>query len=302
MNKIVEEESTNMEYALEVRGLTKHYGNFALDQVSLLVPYGMVVGFIGENGAGKSTTIKAILNLIHKETGDIYIFGHQMEKNGRAGMGKDQWKEQLGVIFDECNMPVELTAKEIQQIMKEFYRTWEEKKFLDYLRQFQVPADKKVKNLSRGMKMKLSIAIALSHDSRLLILDEGTSGLDPVVRNEMMDIFREFIEDGKHSVLISSHITSDIEKIADYIVILHQGKVVLEETKDDLLEQYVMIQCTKEQMSKIPADQIIGKMENAYGAHVLVKNAARWKQEGFVVDHASIEDILLYIVKRDEVR
>ena len=156
--------------------------------------------------------------------------------------------------------------------------------------------------MSKGMKMKLSIAIALSHDSRLLILDEGTSGLDPVVRNEIMDIFREFIEDGGHSVLISSHITSDIEKIADYIVILHQGKVVLEETKDDLLEQYVMIQCTKEQMVKIPTEQIIGKMENAYEAHVLVKNAAGWKQEGFVVDHASIEDILLYIVKRDEVR
>lgn len=298
---MMEEENMNMEYALEVRGLTKHYGDFVLDQVSLQVPYGTVVGFIGENGAGKSTTIKAILNLIHKETGDIYLLGHPMESNEKAG-GSNQWKEQLGVIFDECNMPVELTAKEIHHIMKEFYRTWEEKKFFDYLRQFQVPTDKKVKDLSKGMKMKLSIAIALSHDSRLLILDEGTSGLDPVVRNEIMDIFREFIEDGEHSVLISSHITSDIEKIADYIVILHQGKVVMEETKDDLLEQYVMIPCTKEQMAKIPADQIIGKMENAYGAHVLVKNATRWKQEGFVVDHASIEDILLYIVKRDEVR
>ena len=298
MNGMREEENTNMEYALEVRGLTKHYGDFVLDQVFLQVPYGAVVGFIGENGAGKSTTIKAILNLVHKETGDIYLLGHPMEGNEKED-GSNQWKEQLGVIFDECNMPVELTAKEIHHIMNELYRTWEEKKYFAYLSKFQVPTDKKVKDLSKGMKMKLSIAIALSHDSRLLILDEGTSGLDPVVRNEIMDIFREFIEDGGHSVLISSHITSDIEKIADYIVILHQGKVVLEETKDDLLEQYVMIQCTKEQMVKIPTEQIIGKMENAY---VLVKNAARWKQEGFVVDHASIEDILLYIVKRDEVR
>ena len=298
MNGMREEENTNMEYALEVRGLTKHYGDFVLDQVFLQVPYGAVVGFIGENGAGKSTTIKAILNLVHKETGDIYLLGHPMEGNEKED-GSNQWKEQLGVIFDECNMPVELTAKEIHHIMNELYRTWEEKKYFAYLSKFQVPTDKKVKDLSKGMKMKLSIAIALSHDSRLLILDEGTSGLDPVVRNEIMDIFREFIEDGGHSVLISSHITSDIEKIADYIVILHQGKVVLEETKDDLLEQYVMIQCTKEQMVKIPTEQIIGKMENAYG---LVKNAARWKQEGFVVDHASIEDILLYIVKRDEVR
>ena len=300
MNRMMEE-NTNMEYALEVRGLTKHYGSFVLDQVSLQVPYGMVVGFIGENGAGKSTTIKAILNLIHKETGDIYILGHPMQRDGKPESDSAQWKEQLGVIFDECNMPAELTAKEIHHIMKEFYRTWEEKKFFDYLKQFRVPADKKVKELSKGMKMKLSIAIALSHDSRLLILDEGTSGLDPVVRNEIMAIFREFIEDGRHSVLISSHITSDIEKIADYIIILHQGKVVMEETKDDLLEQYAIIQCTKEQMTKIPADQIIGKTENTYGAHVLVKGAAKWKQEGYVVDRASIEDILLYIVKRDEV-
>ena len=300
MNGMREEENTNMEYALEVRGLTKHYGDFVLDQVFLQVPYGAVVGFIGENGAGKSTTIKAILNLVHKETGDIYLLGHPMEGNEKED-GSNQWKEQLGVIFDECNMPVELTAKEIHHIMNELYRTWEEKKYFAYLSKFQVPTDKKVKDLSKGMKMKLSIAIALSHDSRLLILDEGTSGLDPVVRNEIMDIFREFIEDGGHSVLISSHITSDIEKIADYIIILHQGKVVMEETKDDLLEQYAIIQCTKEQMTKIPADQIIGKTENAYGAHVLVKGAAKWKQEGYVVDRASIEDILLYIVKRDEV-
>ena len=212
MNGMREEENTNMEYALEVRGLTKHYGDFVLDQVFLQVPYGAVVGFIGENGAGKSTTIKAILNLVHKETGDIYLLGHPMEGNEKED-GSNQWKEQLGVIFDECNMPVELTAKEIHHIMNELYRTWEEKKYFAYLRKFQVPTDKKVKDLSKGMKMKLSIAIALSHDSRLLILDEGTSGLDPVVRNEIMDIFREFIEDGGHSVLISSHITSDIEKI-----------------------------------------------------------------------------------------
>lgn len=166
MNRMMEE-NTNMEYALEVRGLTKHYGSFVLDQVSLQVPYGMVVGFIGENGAGKSTTIKAILNLIHKETGDIYILGHPMQRDGKPESDSAQWKEQPGVIFDECNMPAELTAKEIHHIMKEFYRTWEEKKFFDYLKQFRVPADKKVKELSKGMKMKLSIAC--NRNERIII-------------------------------------------------------------------------------------------------------------------------------------
>ncbi len=167
MNRMMEEENTNMEYALEVRGLTKHYGDFVLDQVFLQVPYGAIVGFIGENGAGKSTTIKAILNLVHKETGDIYLLGHPMESNEKED-GSNQWKEQLGVIFDECNMPVGLTAKEIHHIMKKSYTGHGRKRnIFAYLSKFQVPTDKKVKDLSKGMKMKLSIAIALSHDSRL---------------------------------------------------------------------------------------------------------------------------------------
>ena len=281
--------------AVEVKGLTKHYANFELQGVNLYVPYGMIVGFIGENGAGKSTTIKAMLGLIQKEEGEIRVLGHVIDANNR----ERAWQEQIGVVFDECNMPPELTAREINKIMKNIYKTWSEDKFLKYLEEFEVADGKKVKEMSKGMKMKLSIAIAISHDSRLLILDEGTSGLDPVVRSEIMDIFREFIEDGEHSVLISSHITSDIEKVADYIIFIHQGKIVMEEAKDDLLERYGLVRCSKEQEIKIPKELIIGKMENAYGVSVLVNDARRMRQEGFVVDHACTEDILLYIVKRE---
>lgn len=281
--------------AVEVKGLTKHYAKFELHGVNIYVPYGMIVGFIGENGAGKSTTIKAMLGLIQKEEGEIRVLGHAIDANNR----EREWQEQIGVVFDECNMPPELTPHEINKIMKNIYKTWSEDKFLKYLEKFEVAADKKVKEMSKGMKMKLSIAIAISHDSRLLILDEGTSGLDPVVRSEIMDIFREFIEDGEHSVLISSHITSDIEKVADYIIFIHQGKIVMEEAKDDLLERYGLVRCSKEQEIKIPKELIIGKMENAYGVSVLVNDAKRMRQEGFVVDHACTEDILLYIVKRE---
>ncbi len=281
--------------AVEVKGLAKHYANFELQGVNLYVPYGMIVGFIGENGAGKSTTIKAMLGLIQKEEGEIHILGHAIDANNR----EREWQEQIGVVFDECNMPPELTPREINKIMKNIYRTWSEDKFLKYLEKFEVAAGKKVKEMSKGMKMKLSIAIAISHDSRLLILDEGTSGLDPVVRSEIMDIFREFIEDGEHSVLISSHITSDIEKVADYIIFIHQGKIVMEEAKDELLERYGLVRCSKEQEVEIPKDIVIGKMENAYGVSVLVNDAKRMRQEGFVVDHACTEDILLYIVKRE---
>lgn len=286
------------EYAVEVKGLVKHYENFALWQVSLHVPYGMIVGFVGENGAGKSTTIKAILGLIQKEKGEISVLGHQID----GGSIDKAWQEQIGVVFDECNMPPELTPRQINEIMRGIYRTWEKDKYQRYLEQFQVPESKKIKDMSKGMKMKLSIAIAMSHDSRLLILDEGTSGLDPVVRSEIMDIFREFIEDGEHSVLISSHITSDIEKIADYIAFIHQGKTIMEEATEDLLTNYGLVRCTKEQEGEIPQDIVIGKMENAYGESVLVKDAKGMRQKGLVVDRASTEDILLYIVKKENGR
>lgn len=233
----------NIENAISVKNLTKQYDGFKLDNVSFQIPMGTIVGFVGENGAGKSTTIRAVLGLIPIEEGEIEILGHKIDRSKQEGA----WREQIGVVFDECNLPVSLKIKDIRHIMKNIYKTWDDDKFTGYLMRFEIPLNKKIKDLSKGMKMKLSIAVALSHDSRLLILDEATSGLDPVIRSEILDIFREFIEDEQHTVFLSSHITSDIEKIADYVMLIHKGKLLFTENKDELLYNYGVVKCSKEQ-------------------------------------------------------
>ncbi|MDE6203768.1 MAG: ABC transporter ATP-binding protein, partial [Lachnospiraceae bacterium] len=212
-------------------------------------------------------------------------------------------------VFDECNFPLGLKVKDVQKVMKNIYRTWEEGKFRDYMERFEIPLNKKIKELSKGMKMKLSIAAALSHDSRLLILDEATSGLDPVVRSEILDIFREFIEDEEHTIFISSHITSDIEKIADYVMLIHKGRLLFTEDKDKLLYNYGIVRCSKKQAQLIPSDLIVGKEEREYETSVLIRDKNKLEESGFfreaeqtggsscVVDRATIEDMLLYIVK-----
>lgn len=298
------------EYAIKVQNLTKPYEGFTLDHISFQIPKGAVVGFIGENGAGKSTTIKAILGLMPVEEGEIELLGHKIQ----PGSADETWREQLGVVFDECNFPGELKIKYLQKIMKNIYRTWDDEQFKDYLNRFELPYEKKVKELSKGMKMKLSIAVALSHNSKVLILDEATSGLDPVIRNEILDIFREFIEDEQHTVFISSHITSDIEKIADYVMLIHKGRLLFMENKDELLYKYGIVRCTKQQAALIPKDLIAGKDENEYQTNVLIKNRQYLQESAFrqavgavsdrdyIIDRASIEDVLLYLVKAEENR
>lgn len=294
-----------MENAIVVKNLTKRYDGFLLDHISFQIPQGTIVGFIGENGAGKSTTMKAMLGLMPIEEGETIILGHKVQN----GESEYSYKEQIGVVFDECNFPGDLKVKYVQKIMRNIYRTWDEEKFMQYMKRFNVPVNKKVKELSKGMKMKLSIAVALSHDSRVLILDEATSGLDPVVRNEILDIFREFIEDEQHTVFISSHITSDIEKVADYVMLIHNGKLLLTESKDDLLYRYCIVKCSKAQAKLLPEELIAGKEENHYGVSVLitdkeqlenslfVKEAEELEDSKVVIDRASIEDMLLYLVK-----
>ncbi|NBJ91534.1 ABC transporter ATP-binding protein [Parablautia muri] len=294
-----------MENAIIVKNLTKKYDGFQLDNVSFQIPIGSIVGLIGENGAGKSTVIRSILGLMPIDGGEVKVLGH----NVKAGEKESSWREQIGVVFDECNFPHGLKVKNIQSIMEKIYHTWDSDKFEVFLKRFELPLNKKVKDLSKGMKMKLSIAAALSHDSRVLILDEATSGLDPVVRNEILDIFREFIEDGAHSVFISSHITSDIEKISDYIMLIHKGKLLLTENKDELLYNYAIVRCTKAQAEMIPEDMIVGIEKNAFETSVLIKDKERFKESSFykeeeqkgennfILDRASIEDLLLYIVK-----
>lgn len=298
----------NTENAVSVRNLVKQYDGFELNNISFQIPTGSIVGFIGENGAGKSTTIKSILGLIPTDEGKIEVLGHKIDRREQEG----SWKEQIGVVFDECNFPAVLKVKEIQSMMKNLYRTWDNDKFADYMTRFEIPLNKKIKDLSKGMKMKLSIAVALSHDSRLLILDEATSGLDPVARSKILDIFREYIEDGKHTVFLSSHITSDIEKIADYIMLIHKGRLLFTENKDKLLYSYGIVRCSKEQAALIPKELIVGKEKNAFEVSVLVRDVERVKecldrqkteqadQGNFVIDRAKIEDLLLYLVQAEE--
>lgn len=279
--------------AIEVKGLTKRYQDFALDHVSFQVPAGSIVGFIGENGAGKSTTIKAILDLIHPDSGEITLLGEP------DGAGRKVVKEQIGVVFDESYFPDNLHTRDINQMMKKIFRNWEEEKFRGYLKEFELPEKKSIKEFSRGMKMKLSIAVALSHQTRLLILDEATSGLDPIIRNEILDIFLDFIQEEDHTVFLSSHITSDIEKISDYILLIHRGKILFFENKDKLIYDYGVVHGTKEQLAKLRPEQVVSIRENSFEAEALVKNRQELKTEHpeLTMDRASIEDILLFIVK-----
>lgn len=294
--------------AIEVKNLTKKYEGFELNNISFDIPEGSIVGFIGENGAGKSTAMKAILGLIPVDQGDITVLEQKIVGETANEKTDEKWREQIGVVFDECNFSNELKIKNINSFMKHIYQTWDEKVFLDYIGKFDLPIDKRVKELSKGMKMKLSIAAALSHGSKLLILDEATSGLDPVVRNEILDIFREYVIDEHRTIFLSSHITSDIEKIADYILLIHQGKILLMESKDTLIYEYGMVKCTKEQAESIPEELVVGREDTEFGSSVLVKNKNSLKDSGFfdrqteegikpVIDRVDIEEILLYIVK-----
>jgi len=282
-----------MEYAIEVRGLTKQYKGFTLDDVSFQIPAGSIVGFIGENGAGKSTTIKAILDLIHPDKGEVKLLGKEDGGRDKA------LKEEIGVVFDESYFPDGLKIAEINQFMRKLYKGWEEEKFFGYVKEFGIPDGKKVKEFSRGMKMKLSIAVALSHHTRLLILDEATSGLDPVVRNEILDIFMEFIQEEDHTIFLSSHITSDIEKISDYILLIHEGKILFFENKDTLIYDYGLVRCSEKQFEALDKSKVVGMRKNQFEVEALVSNRRELEERSheLVVDRVSIEDILLYVVK-----
>lgn len=277
--------------AIKIKNLTKSYSDFRLDNISFSVPKGSIMGFVGENGAGKTTTIKAILNLIHADSGEITILGSD---------SKDlpiDIKSQIGVVFDGSNLHDNLNVKNINLIMKNIYSNWEENVFFDYCKRLQLPDRKTMKDFSRGMKMKLSIAIAMSHHSKLLILDEATSGLDPMVRDEILDIFLEFIQDEEKTILLSSHIISDLEKIADYITFIHKGKVVFSESKDSLIYDHGVIRCRKEDAAGIDRSYILGIRENSFGIEVLIKDKQNFLKHhhGYIADKTSIEEIMLFI-------
>lgn len=278
-----------MKYALKLDNVTKKYDNFILDHISINLPSGCIMGFIGENGAGKSTTIKLIMDLINRDEGTITILG----KDNKTEI--KYVKENIGVVMDESNFPENLTAKEINKIMNKVYKTWNEDKFYNLLERFSISQDKSIKDYSRGMKMKLSIAVSLSHDSKILIMDEATSGLDPVIREEILDIFLEFIQDETNSIFISSHIISDMEKICDYITFIHNGKIIFSEPKDELIDNYGILKCSEEELKKLDKNIIKGVRKNQFSVEALVlRNKIT---SNYVIDKANIEDIMLFYIK-----
>lgn len=282
--------------AIEIKNLSKHYPGFSLKDVSFSLPSGSIMGFIGENGAGKTTTIKALLGLIRPDSGTMQILGLDTAQNGK------DIKKELGVVFADQNFPDDLRPPEITRIMGNIYKTWDKALFEDYLSRFRLPADKRLKDLSKGMKMKLSIAAALSHRPRLLILDEATSGLDPVVRNEILDIFQEFIEDEDHSILMSSHITSDLERVADYITFIHNGQILFSEPKDALIESHGIVKCSPNQFETLTLTDVVGIQRSSFDVQALVKNpaAVRNRYRDMIIDPPSLEEIMLFYTKGDQ--
>ena len=275
--------------AIEIRDLCKKYDGFYLDHVNLTLPAGCIMGLVGENGAGKSTIIKLILNMVKRDAGTVALFG----KDNRESLNLT--KEDIGVVLDEAGISECLNARQVGKIMKGIFKNWDDDVYYGYLRTLAIPEEKRFKDFSRGMKMKLGIAVALRHHAKLLILDEATSGLDPVVRDEVTDIFAEFTRDETHSVLLSSHIVSDLEKICDYIAFLHQGKLLLCEEKDILKDTYGMVHCSGSQLSELAMDAVVGKRESAYGVEAMViRNRI---PAGWEVSPVDIEQLFVFMVK-----
>ena len=253
-----------MENILEIKNLSKKYDSFELKNINIELPKGTIMGFIGENGAGKTTTIKSILNIINKDSGQIKIFGLDNKET--------KIKEDIGVVLDDSFLSEYLNPLDINKIMKNIYKNWDEKLYFKYIEDFKLSKEKISKEYSNGMKMKLKIAVALSHHPKLLILDEPTLGLDPIARNEILDIFQEFIQDENKGIFVSSHITSDLEHIADYITFINNGEIIFSKTKDELLESYGIARCSKEQFDKIKKEDYIKYKKNKYEYDVLIEN------------------------------
>lgn len=275
-----------MENILEVNNLSKSYKDFALKNVSFELPKGMIMGFIGENGAGKTTTIKAILDMIKDYQGEIKIRGIDREKD-------------IGVVLDDMFFPEILTPNDINRIMMSIYQNWDTKLYFKYLSDFSLPLKKQIKTLSKGMRKKLEIITALSHHPKLLILDEPTSGLDPVARTEVIDIFQNFIQNEECSILLSSHITSDLEHIADYITFINKGEILLSKTSDELLNEYGLVKCTEEEFKKIKKEDFIKYKKTKYAYEVLVANKKEFskKYQVSTIDKITLEELMILMIK-----
>lgn len=282
--------------AIEVKGLTKKYSNFKLNNVTFNAPKGRIVGFIGQNGSGKSTTINAILNLIEKDSGDIKILGMDYEKNS------DLIKQNVGVVFDDFNFHDILNVKELDQIFKQIYGKWDSVLYNNYINSFRLAKDQNVGTFSKGMKMKLAVIIALAQKPKLLIMDEATTGLDVGARNDILDLLLEFIQDEGHTVFFSSHITNDLEKIADYILLIHNGEIIMYDEKDDIIENFGILKSKKSEFKKIDKDDIVTFRSNELNFEYLVSNKEKTKAKypKMVLDSARLDDILLFYIKGEQ--
>ncbi|MGF9696100.1 ABC transporter ATP-binding protein [Paenibacillus sp. MABNR03] len=280
--------------AIELRNLSKTYPLFKVDNVSLNVKQGYITGLIGPNGAGKSTLIKMIIGLIRPDSGSIKTLGNEMPSQ------EINIKQRIGIVSDECFYYEHLTIREMKKMIAPFYKRWDEKKFNSFLEQFELSPKKKIEDLSKGMKIKFSLAIALSHNAELLIMDEPTSGLDPVFRRELLDLLSDLIQDETRSIIFSTHITTDLERIADYIAFINQGKLVFNETKDDVLERYTIVKGDMELLDSDTRDQFIGIRETAVGFEGLARNkeeAERLFGSFALLQRPSLEDLIYFTAK-----
>ena len=278
--------------AIEIQNVTKAYKDFTLEHISFSLPMGTIMGLVGENGAGKSTTIKLIMNAIAADEGSISVLGVSNQSNEFVAV-----KQDIGIVLDEAYFPEVLSAADINKIMAKTYINWSGETYFGFLERFKLPLDKKFKDYSRGMKMKLAIAVALSHNPKLLILDEATGGLDPMVRDEILDVFNDFTRDETHSILLSSHIISDLEKICDYITFLHNGRLVICEEKDVLLSEYALVKLSKEDFEALPANAIVRKKSTGYGYEALILKDKI--NQAFPSENTTLEDVILLLTKEE---
>ncbi|MDO5559818.1 MAG: ABC transporter ATP-binding protein [Oscillospiraceae bacterium] len=282
--------------AIELRDVTKKYDGFTLDRISFNVPKGCIMGFIGQNGAGKTTTIRSLLHITNIDGGEIKMLG--LDHIG----DEQEIKDRISVVLDDIPFHEMLTAKDIGRIFEGLYTRWDNSVYQQYLKRFGLPEKKKTGQFSKGMKMKLQIACALSHNAELLIMDEPTAGLDPIIRDEILHIFMEYLQDGERSILLSSHITSDLEKIADSVTYIDNGKILISGYKDELLESHGVIKCSKKELSNIDSTDIISVRINAYGAQAMVwdRQAVQYKYSGHMIEPTTLEEIMLFYVNRDK--
>ena len=285
-----------MDNVLEIKNLCKKYDHFELKNISFTLPKGMIMGFIGENGAGKTTTIKAILDIIKSYSGEIKIFGLDNRKNDK------EIKEDIGVVLDDMFFPEILTPNDINKTMQGIYKNWDTKMCKDYLQEFSLLPTKQIKTFSKGMKKKLEIAAALSHHPKLLILDEPTSGLDPVARIEVIQIFQNILEKEECSILLSSHITTDLERIADYITFINNGEIVLSKTTDELLNKYGIVKCTEKEFKDIDKKDYLKYKKSKYEYEVLITNKKEFKTKYniSIIDKITLDDLMVLMIKGEE--